>query len=244
MNVALIISVLILILTCLLAFVIRYANYDVKTGGNEVTKSRANARRRKILESNDLVVDTLNLVHWLGRRNPSLKMVETCSIVSAIDETAPILRQKYSGKIVYVLKDRETRVNDPDQIALTRATIGAAAKRNNVSVAIVERPRDPVHVSHAAPEHVNVRDRIHAALGRDDFYMIYLAHKLRCPVLSRDRFRDLSDMKAGHLDRFNVFEYSPLRVYPKRDYVNPSAPEFRQMKRPVTVDYADALPIL
>lgn len=185
-------------------------------------------RRRKTLESEDIVVDTLNLTHWLRRRTP-LKKVDICDIVSAIDETAPILRSRYPGRVVYVTKDRETAV-DNETTARFRALYQAAAKRNQVYVNVVERIPDTRST------------RTHAALGRDDFYLIMLSWKLNCPVLSRDRFRDLADMKAGHLDRFQVYAYTPFRNVAERDFVNPAAPEFRQMYRPTIVDYSRALP--
>jgi hypothetical protein len=65
--------------------------------------------------------------------------------------------------------------------------------------------------------------------------------KFNCPVLSLDRFRDLVDMKAGHLDKFHVYSYSPFKAYPERDYVNPTAPEYARMVRPLTVDFSSVL---
>jgi len=181
-------------------------------------------------ERQTLVVDTLNLTHWLRRRAPP-KRVETCDILAAIEATAPTLRRLYPGRVIYVTKDRETRV-DKARAQRLRALYQAAARCDRVYVHVVERlPGD-------APRGRRSR---HAALGRDDFYLIMLARKFRSPVLSRDRFRDLPDMKGGHLQSFQVFSYSPHRRLPERDFVNPAAAEFRRMRRPTTVDYSEVL---
>ena len=183
---------------------------------------------RGALESENVVVDALNLTHWL-QKDPSAR-IGTRDILAAIRKTAPVLRQRFPGRVVYVTKNRETPV-EKKKAAAIREQYQEIAKRYNIYVSLVERTpsRD---LSPSVPHH-------HAALGRDDFYMIYLARKYGCSVLTRDRFRDLASMKMGHLDRFHVYTYLPFRGWPERDYVNPSAPELRRLKRPATIDYTD-----
>lgn len=82
----------------------------------------------------------------------------------------------------------------------------------------------------------------HPQAGRDDFYIAVLAQKHACPVLSRDRFRDLSAMKAAGLEAFHVWNFSPFGAAAARDFVRPSA-GFNTLRRPVRVDY-DAVPEL
>lgn len=202
----------------------------VTTLGGVERRTRSRARERA-LESENVVVDTLNLVHWLGR--DSRKAVRTCDIVSAIDETAPILRRRFPGRVIFVTKTRETPAEGPEA-AQIRALYQAASRRNKVYVNVVER----------LPDSDAKKSQNHAALGRDDFYLIMLAWKLNCPVLSRDRFRDLRDMKTGHLDKFHVYSYSPFKNFPDRDFVNPAAAEFARMRRPLTIDYPDVFPDL
>jgi hypothetical protein len=193
---------------------------------------RPKARQKK---SQNVVVDTLNLAHWLGRRAPG-KRVETCDIIAAIDETAPLLRRLYPDRVIYVTKGREARA-EKRAAARLQALYQAASRRNGVYIHLVERlPGD------GAEGRGGRGGRPHAALGRDDFYLILLAWKLGCPVLSRDRFRDLKEMKAGHLARFHVRSYSPVKRLPTRDFVNPAAAEFRRLRRPPTVDYTEVFP--
>lgn len=187
------------------------------------------AARRPAAPQN-IVVDTLNLTHWLGR-GAARGRVEQADIIAAIDTTAPALHRRYPGRVIYVTKDRETR-GDAETAEKTRAAYHEAARRNSVYIHVVERLPDDAPRGRSAP---------HAALGRDDFYITLLAWKLRAPVLSRDRFRDLADMKRGQLDKFHVYSFSPFRVAPARDYVNPAAAEFARMRPPTTVDYSEVL---
>jgi hypothetical protein len=251
--------VVLIILVCLLAIVLATGNSAAKrdaralhTGETTATVAEtltefapllllggaAQTRKARALESENLVVDTLNLAHWLKRRAP-LKRVETCDILAAIEKTAPILRRSYPGRIIYVTKDRETRAAKVDAERL-RALYQATARRCKVYVNVVERlpgeEDEPDTRRHR-------KGKSHAALGRDDFYLIMLAWKYNCPVLSRDRFRDLADMKAD-LDPFHVYSYSPVKLLPERDFVNPAAAEFRKMRRPASVDYPAVLPHL
>ena len=188
--------------------------------------------KKQTLSSKNIVVDTLNLTHWLKRKQVPSKTLELCDIISAIDQTAPLLRQRYTDRIIYVTKDRETRDGGAE---LARTLYKLAAHRNRVYIHLVERYE---HL--AKPQ----KTEKHATLGRDDFYLMMVASRLNCPVLSRDRFRDLADMKGGHLDKFHVYSYTPFTPWPERNYVNPAAADFARLRRPVTVDYSEALPLL
>lgn len=261
--------VLLIILVCLLAIVLAaidfvYQNAAAKRGAEALHAGETAAtfaesaaefapllllggavpsRKTRVLESKNIVVDTLNLTHWLQRRAP-LKMVETCTILAAIERTAPIIRRSYPGRIIYVTKDRETPATK-ERAERLRALYQATARRCGVYVNVVERlPNEKDDDAHdgahdGAPR--RRRGKSHAALGRDDFYLIMLAWKYNSPVLSRDRFRDLADMKAG-LDPFHVYIYSPVKTLPERDFVNPAAAEFQKMRRPAAVDYPSVLP--
>ena len=243
--------VLLLVLVCLLASVLVSCKRQplserggVFSPGGRGTYGGA-SRKARSLESKNLVVDTLNLTHWLQRRS-SLKKVELCDILSAIEETAPILRSAYPGRVIYVTKDRETRADKADADR-RRALYQATARRAGVYINVVERlPELHEGVSSLirAKASVAEKDRgskSHASLGRDDFYLIMLAWKYNCPVLSRDRFHDLADMKHD-LESFHVYGYSPVKNLPERDFVNPAAAEFLRMRRPATVDYPAVLP--
>ncbi len=189
-------------------------------------------RRKAAYESKSVVIDTLNLVHWWTK----LKNIKTCDIINTIEDTAPFFRSKYTDRVIYVTKTRE-RVGGGDSLEMEKLHVlyQTAAQRNRVYIHLVERlPGDPLLACRRPP-------CSHAALGRDDFYIILLAMKFNCPVLSLDRFRDLVDMKAGHLDKFHVYSYSPFKAYPERDYVNPTAPEYARMVRPLTVDFSSVL---
>jgi hypothetical protein len=91
-------------------------------GGAGVTATggaphRRAARPQREAASSHLVVDTLNLVHWLRDGKRAGAPVTTAEIVGAIDASAAALRRRYAGTVVYVLKDQESRLNS----AATRA---------------------------------------------------------------------------------------------------------------------------
>lgn len=217
---------LVIILSCILAILLIKESPGTILAGAE--KIKVSNRKKKILQSSNIIVDTLNLTHWLNRRDPK-KKINICDIISAINITAPLLKNEYTGRIIYVTKDRETQVEKDESVSL-RKIYQTAAHTNNVYINVVER----------LPEEVREvkMNKSHASLGRDDFYLIMLAWNLHCPVLSRDRFHDLSDMKTGHLDKFHVYIYSPVKYLPERDYVNPAAAEFSRMQRPIIIDYS------
>lgn len=177
-----------------------------------------------------LVVDTLNLAHWLRRKSPPAP-VGTCEALAAIEETAPLLRPQFPDQLIYVVKTREAR-RSPAEAAQTRALYQAAARRAEVRVDLVEHLPDP-----PAP-----RPGGHAALGRDDFYALLRAWRLGAGVLSRDRFRDLDAMRGGQLPPFHVYRFTPWGVAPGRDFVTASAAEFRRLRRPPRYEPAALLP--
>lgn len=221
-------TIIVFIIICVLAFLAVFITKKTKQITQFAGSEKHSRDRNRILRSENIIVDTLNLVHALNEGETSINIQD---IIAVIDETASVIRQRYPGRIMYVTKDRETRQDKAEAVQI-RALYQAAARRNMVYISVVERLPDTVNKSAE-----------HAALGRDDFYLMMLAWKLNCPVLSRDRFRDLKSMKAGHLDKFHVYTYSPVKNLPERDYVNPAAAEFARMHQPTTIDYAELLPL-
>lgn len=195
---------------------------------------RAGGRKAQALASENVVIDTLNLTHWLRRRTP-LKRVGMCDIIAAIEETAPIIRRRFPGRIIFVTKDREAQASKEDAARL-RAQYQTAARRCGVYVDVVERLPGEKPTGGTKPQ------RPHSSLGRDDFYLIMLAWRYGCPVLSQDHFNDLDSMKSGDLAPFHVYSYSPVKAYPERDFVNPAAAEFRRLRRPAGIDFGEVLP--
>jgi hypothetical protein len=231
-------GILVLALLCVAAAVLaaRVQPALETVGGGAARPERPRARQKP----SHLVVDTLNLAHWLrgrprapgaGPTDPAPadsapadpgRPLEPADIVAAIDATAATLKKTYPGQLVYVLKDRESRFNEPEQ----RQAFQAAAQRNQVTVALVERYQDPPAGGPTAASH--------SARGRDDFYMSILAHRLRCPVLTADRLRDFADFRAA-VPPFHVLEFTHWRAHPARDFVRPASPAYARLRRPATV---------
>lgn len=162
-----------------------------------------------------IVVDTLNLTHWLKHD------VSADLIIATIDETAAILHKHHSGKVIYVVKDRESEYNSDK----TRDLYQQAAIRNDVYICMAERYIDPPSGNKSTE---------HSSLGRDDFYMSILAYKHRCAVVTGDHLRDFMQFRST-IAPFHVIEYSSWRTMPQKEYIRPEASAFARIRRPWTI---------
>jgi hypothetical protein len=162
-----------------------------------------------------IVVDTLNLTNALHCEvNPkTIKQTIVCA--------APVLRKLYPDRVVFVVKDRESLANTEE----TRASYAKTARDASVSVHIVERYEYPgVGGGRAAPLPPLGG---HATKARDDFYMAYLAQKLRCPIMTRDKLRDFASFR-GSVPPFHVYVYDFWRDLPEREFINPTTLKVRK----------------
>ena len=176
-----------------------------------------------------LVIDGLNLIHWLHERdNGRALKLDPAAVAAAIKRTAPVfrksLRDRY-GLLIYVLKDRDGTLNDSS----VRAAYQAAAEQYKVEITCVEQES----VKQGGP-------RSHASRGRDDFYTCLLAQHYRCAVASEDRMRDFAQFRA-EVPPFRTVTFSPWRAIPATDYVRPSDWDYRRLKHPRMVRFEQLL---
>lgn len=195
------------------------------TGGAE----RRSLRLARAKASPHVIVDTLNLAHHLRGKERKKKM-DTAEIAAAIDRATPLLRERFKGKIVYVVKDRDTVHMNEDARELLRQ----AAERNRVSLRITERYVDPPHIWRKTGS----AKQTHQKAGRDDFYIGLLAWKLRCGVLTRDRMKDFRALKY-EVPPFLVYEYEPYKERFTLNQVRPNAGDYARVLRPVRFDYKE-----
>jgi hypothetical protein len=182
----------------------------------------------------NIVVDTLNLAHWLRQRDESAANkgpLSTAEITAAIELAAPALRRRFPGEVVFVLKDPNNTLND----GAARAQYQAAAERARVRIVCAER-----YPTGAEPEFRAPAEARHSAAGRDDFYMCLLARQLRCAVATEDRLRDFAEFRAG-VKPFIVVSFAPWRALPARDFVRPDARAFAGLRRPRRVGFAELI---
>jgi len=222
----------VVLLVCLaLAAAVLAAPRKVTGGGPRPAGPMGAPRARA--EPPHLVVDTLNLAHWLrgggpgeatGRAPPT--RLTPALIAETIDATAPALLRRYRGRVMYVLKDRDSQFNSEAE----RSVYRQAAVRNRVYVCAAERYVDPP--TGVAPS------REHSAQGRDDFYMALLAWKWRCPVATEDRLRDFARLRAT-IQPFHVYEWAYWREAPARDFVRPESAAYARVRRPRTVRFEE-----
>ena len=201
------------------------------SGGAPPSSAPLGAPRRGLdhTKSDHIVVDTLNLTHWLHEKSRGRKpfALTPALIADTIDRTAPALLKRHPGRVMYVLKDRESQFNDE----ATREVYRQAADRNKVHVLIVERYADP-------PKGVAV-SADHSARGRDDFFIAMLAHRWRCAVLTEDRLRDFDQFRAT-IQPFHVYEFAFWRTH--REFVRPESLAYARMKKPRMLRYEEYFP--
>jgi hypothetical protein len=209
-----------IVLICLAAAVLAGGASAVRVPARPRAVAGGAPRGPDFAKSPHLIVDTLNLTHWLQSPAPAPGLALTPALIAAtIDRTAPVLRARHPGRIIYVLKDRESRFND----GVAREVYREAAARNGVTICIAERYPDPPAGNKPTEEH--------SGRGRDDFYMAILAFRLRCAILTADRLRDFARFRAT-LPPFHVMEFTYWRPLPQRDFIKPESVAYARMRKP------------
>lgn len=199
--------------------------------------------------ASDLVIDTLNLTHHLlaaGRLRPaagsaSKNQVTWELIAQAIAAAAPVLHPQYSGRLYFVLKDPDggrpggrAAPKDKSPACEHGAAFARLAAELGVHIHVAERARDPA----AEWQRLGTSEPTHQKVGRDDFYMGYLAWKRGAPVLSEDRMRDFQLLKT-EVRPFRVRAFDRDASGGNVDHIFPGAPEYRRIRKPRLVRYAD-----
>lgn len=188
-----------------------------------------------------VVVDTLNLAHWL--RKDKSGPLSAKDIVEAIDRTAPTLKLKHPGRVMYVLKDRETQFNTE----AAREPLRKVAEDNGVYLYLAEKyPDPPSSATYKSPEDVKCSKRVektdcrpeHSSRARDDFLMALVASRWKCAVLTEDRLRDFDKFRDA-VSPFHVYEYAYWRKLPTRDFIRPESRAYSRLRKPRRLRYED-----
>ena len=214
----LIVAFIILTILCILIAALCLQFHHFKATGGAPAQRASNPAL-----SPHIVVDTLNLTHWFAGGKDDI-VVSPSLIVETINRTAPVLKLRHSGRVMYVLKDRESQFNDEKSHALYKE----AATRNGVYIYTAEKYVDPPAGVKNSSEH--------SARGRDDFFVALLAYRWRCAVLTEDRLRDFDRFRAT-IPPFHVYEFAFWRDLPVREFVRPDSPVYMRMKKPKMVRF-------
>ena len=211
--------VFVVILACIMACVLARAPAAERRGGG--------AFRPRPPRADHVVVDLLNVTHWLHHKKNTNARIDAQAVLRTIDATAPLLKKRWPGRVTYVVKDRTHEFNDDK----THELYADAAARNRVVICVAEQYRDP-------PTSNNRLSRGHSAAGRDDFYMCLLAQRERAVVVTNDRLKDFKDFRR-ELPPFHVLEFSYVRRLPTRDFIRPESLAYAGLRRPVLVSPAE-----
>ena len=184
-------------------------------------------RKRRVGPTSDhVVVDTLNLAHWVGATPISID-----NVIKTIDYLTPILRKTYPGRIIFTLKDPTVGFFGVDE----HGKLKAAADRNRVYIYVAEKYRDPPRET----KKIDLAE--HSTKGRDDFYMSLLADRYQAVVLSGDKLGDFEKFRSS-IPAFQVWEFNYWKELPTMDYIRPEADAFKKIKRPFRLSPARTVP--
>lgn len=213
-----ILAVVLIICLLMVAFVLRRTKRKRKIiGGFE-------SKKKRIVSSAHVVVDTLNIAHWITGD----KILTTDSIIETIDVVAPILRKSFSDRVMFVVKDREKTLNSSKE----RVIYSDCAKRNKIYIYCTEKYENQNEKQTEVL--YGLDESSHSTKARDDFYMALLARKYKCAVITADRFDDFK-LFRDKVEPFHVFEFAYWRSLPEREYVRPSSSAYARVKKPHTV---------
>ena len=190
------------------------------------TRVTGGARLQSARQSPHIVVDTLNIANVLYTKKGSKKL-STEDIMNTIRRTAPILKKRHAGRVMYVLKDKDVAYNTLE----SREQYRRLAQKCGVHICVVEK-----YIDEPASERTDGAD--HADKGRDDFYACLLAWKWRCAVLTEDHYKDFARFRS-RIKPFHVFEYVYWKTDVIRDYIRPSSPAYSAIQKPIQARYDD-----
>lgn len=201
------ILIILLLIICAVAYIFYSGNTNLITGSGELT---------------EIVIDTLNLFYeWRKGKKLNNKLPREDHIMECINSTAPVLKELYSGKITYVLKD----------VNYETMPLQQCAEEHNIVISItVNYANDGITL-----DYVNSKSDSHAALGRDDFYINILAKSYNCAILSNDNYRDIEDHKKT-LQPFYVLSYTYWTYSPVMDYIRPQNYNYIRAQKRVKIN--------
>jgi hypothetical protein len=203
-----IVLICVLIFAILVILSINNHKFNFYKGGDEKHKN--------------IVVDTLNMTHEIFGKSVDKYHISNPDILNTIRIVTDKMKTNVSDKLIFITKTNKKDNEYYNEMEL----FNKLSKELGVYIFVVNELKKP-----SANSFVKIH-KSHSTLGRDDFYIMITAWKLRCPVLGQDYYRDLKNMKFGELDSFYVEKYSPYKTFPDRDYINPTGQEYKRMRAP------------
>lgn len=169
-------------------------------------------RLEKILKSPNIIVDTLNIVHWIGFKKVNIENIKT-----GINFINPQINKKHPGKKIYVIKDPDhSSYSDKEKNELREFS-----KDKKITIILAEKL-----------ESKNIREVLHQTKGRDDFTLILLADKYQFPILTNDRLKDLNELSLM-LPIFRMITMDQHEI--KKEIINPERYQAKKFMSPARI---------
>jgi hypothetical protein len=185
-------------------------NYLSKNYNDDIIKKRINhiilsGTGVKYHNTNlgDIVIDTLNLIYYIYGYDGYNQHITNDKICTAIEYIAKKIKKFFSGRIMFIIKDKNTALNTSN----IRSKYAELAKKLKIYIYIAEK-YDPKNApSWKFPTWIKSHQNFHSLESRDDLATIILAKKYRCPILSNDNYSDNYEYKAT-IAPFKILEYN------------------------------------
>ena len=210
--------VILLVINIILFVIINFRNAK-----NSIFWGGTYNQNRSIDKLDTIVVDTLNMTHEICSDKTDKYKISHGDVIKTIKIITNKLRPQIK-KIMFVTKTRDYNDKSPEYI---RNSFKKLSKELQVDIYLTEKLKKSKKITS------------HASIGRDDFYVILMAWKHRCPVLGQDYYKDLRDMKFGEMDSFYVRKYLPFKKFEEKDYINPTAQEYKRIRRPRVIRWEE-----
>ena len=212
----LLIIILFIILLCLLSIILIKFNknntFNTFNKNNKNNKFNKNIQGggKKINNFGDIAIDTLNVISFINNK-PIHNQNE---IIIGIHHITPILKKQYSGRIMFILKDKNTNFNTSE----IREKYKKLAHELKIFIYITENyEKGPTWKLEKRFD-----SSIHSQHARDDLYLLILANQYKCPVITGDNFRDILEFK-GTIAPFKILSYDWFTIkQPIQDFIMPS----------------------
>jgi len=168
-------------------------------------QTRASARGGHIEPHGNIVVDLLNATGYYYNK------ITHDNKILCIKSLTQKLKTKYTDRIMFVVKGKNTEHLSPDELA----DFQKIAEDLRIYIYVTEQYDIPT-----------ANRAEHYEQARDDFYMCHLANKYKCKLLTEDKLRDIAEF--GKVPRFKIIEYAFWRTKPEIDFVNPAGIKIRK----------------
>lgn len=153
-----------------------------------------------VYNENILIIDTLNITHWLFNNNLADFTIESC--------IKYIVKKCKYDKLYFILKQTEIPISNTKYNTMDEILLKLSIKYKVFIIYIDEKLVD-----------LTQKGNRHAKYSIDDLVCIKVARKYNAKILTNDRMRDFKDFKL--IDNYIFYIYNWIKEKKVKEYVTP-----------------------